>query len=102
MTEADQVQGYEQLMAVKAKELAIFRAELKLRKSQEADAMASLADASQEMDDTTKIMAADTNFFEETKAACTSKADEWGERTRARTEELAGLEKGLAILTSDD
>merc|ERR1719217_1979020 len=33
---------------------------------------------------------------------CTSKAAEWNERVRARTEELAGINKALEILTSDD
>merc|ERR1719218_120882 len=41
-------------------------------------------------------------FFDETKAACQAKADEWAERVRARTEELAGINKALEILTSDD
>merc|ERR1719171_2585386 len=36
------------------------------------------------------------------KAACTAKSDEWSERVRARTEELAGIEKALEILTGDD
>merc|ERR1719231_120843 len=47
-------------------------------------------------------MKADTIFFDETKAACQAKADEWAERVRARTEELAGINKALEILTSDD
>merc|ERR1719265_929663 len=33
---------------------------------------------------------------------CTTKASEWNERVRARTEELAGIDKALEILTSDD
>merc|ERR1719160_492464 len=36
------------------------------------------------------------------KAACTAKADEWSERVRARTEEMAGIDKALEILTGDD
>merc|ERR1719160_597271 len=36
------------------------------------------------------------------KAACSAKADEWAERVRARTEEMAGIDKALEILTGDD
>jgi septal ring factor EnvC (AmiA/AmiB activator) len=47
-------------------------------------------------------MKADTKFFDDSKAACQAKADEWSERVRARTEELSGITKALGILTSDD
>merc|ERR1719352_2005324 len=41
-------------------------------------------------------------FFEETKSACKAKADDWAERSRLRTEELAGINKAIEILTSDE
>ena len=47
------------------------------------------------MEDTTAQMKEDTLFFDETKAACATKADAWMERFRLRTEELAGIEKAL-------
>merc|ERR1719502_2396283 len=74
----------------------------KKKEGEKADAEKELADASQTLDDTTKQMKADTIFFDETKAACQAKADEWAERVRARTEEMAGINKALEILTSDD
>merc|ERR1719502_587651 len=74
----------------------------KKKEGEKADAEKELADTSQTLDDTTKQMKADTIFFDETKAACQAKADEWAERVRARTEELAGINKALEILTSDD
>merc|ERR1719236_141241 len=72
------------------------------KEGEKADAEKDLADTSQALDDTTKQMKADTAFFDETKAACQTKADEWNERVRARTEELAGINKALEILTGDD
>jgi len=74
----------------------------KKKEGEKADAEKDLADTSQNLDDTTKQMQANTVFFDETKAACQAKADEWAERVRARTEELAGINKALEILTSDD
>merc|ERR1719446_408283 len=44
----------------------------------------------------------DEAFFEDTKEACKSKADDWAERSRLRTEELAGINKAVEILTSDE
>merc|ERR1719421_1005707 len=61
-----------------------------------------LADASQELDDVSKQMKADSVFFSDTKAACGAKADEWAERSRARTEELSGIAKAIEILASDE
>jgi len=72
------------------------------KEGEKATAEKDLADASQDLDDTTKQMKADTIFFDETKAACQAKADEWAERVRARTEEMAGINKAIEILTGDD
>ena len=47
------------------------------------------------MEDTTAQMKEDTPFFDETKAACATKADAWTERLWLRTEDLEGIEKAL-------
>jgi chromosome segregation ATPase len=101
-TESDAQMHFEDLMATKTKELATLNAELKVRTAEHAEALVQVADASQELDDTTQQMKADIDFFDDTKAACSSKADAWAERVRARTEELAGIDKAIEILTSDD
>merc|ERR1719238_861688 len=72
------------------------------KEGEKADAEKTLADTQQDLDDTTNQMKADVNLFDTTKKVCTSKAAEWNERVRARTEELAGINKALEILTSDD
>merc|ERR1719487_562145 len=100
--ESDAQMHYEDLMSTKEKEFASLSAELKVRVAEHAEALVQVADASQELDDTTQQMKADIDFFEDTKAACTTKADAWAERVRARTEELAGIDKAIEILTSDD
>jgi hypothetical protein len=61
-----------------------------------------LADTTKAYDDTEKQMKADTEFFDESKAACESKHKEWVVRTDLRNEELEGISKALEILTSDD
>merc|ERR1719310_1055267 len=72
------------------------------KEAKKAEAETILADASQELDDTTKQLKADIEFFDNTKAACTSKAEQWQERNQGYTDELEGIKKALEILTSDD
>merc|ERR1719263_2374957 len=100
--EAVAQKNYESLIGVKENEMATLMDARKKKEGEKADAEKDLADTSQTLDDTTKQMKADTIFFDETKAACQAKADEWAERVRARTEELAGINKALEILTGDD
>merc|ERR1719428_562997 len=100
--ESDQVMGYEDLMSIKEKEFNTLNAELLQKSKEQAEAEQMVADASTELGDTTAQMESDTKFFDKTKASCSTKADEWSERVRARTEELHGIDKGLDILTSDD
>merc|ERR1719265_1752758 len=101
-TESDAQMAFEDLMATKTKELASLNAELKIRIAEHAEALVQVADASQELDDTTQQMKADIDFFDDAKKQCSAKADAWAERVRARTEELAGISKAIEILTSDD
>merc|ERR1719235_2692999 len=101
-TEATQQKNFETLMATKAKEMSTLASTREAKEGHKAEAEKNLADASQELDDTKAQMEADTALFDDTKAACNSKAAEWNERVRARSEELAGINKGLEILTSDD
>merc|ERR1719321_1989544 len=72
------------------------------KEEQKAATEKEQAETTEEYDDTIKQMKADTAFFDEAKAACNAKADEWSERVRARTEELAGIDKAIEILTADD
>merc|ERR1719420_1151070 len=100
--EATQQKNYESLTAVKASEMSS-QTEMRVKKEAEkAQAEKELADAQQDLDDTQKQMQADVELFDTTKKVCSSKAAEWNERVRARTEELAGINKALEILTSDD
>jgi hypothetical protein len=101
-TEATQQKNYETLMATKSKEMQTLTETRVAKEGHKAEAEKNLADASQELDDTTVQMEADTVVFDDTKAACTAKAAEWNERVRARSEEMAGINKALEILTSDE
>jgi len=47
-------------------------------------------------------MKADIEFFDQTKAACQSKSDEWDVRKEMRSQEVEGIDAALDILTSDE
>jgi len=101
-TEAVAQKNYENLMSVKAKEMHTLSAEKRKKEEEKAEYEGDEADAAQSLDDTQKQMKADTYLFDAVKVNCGSKAAEWNERVRARTEELHGINKALGILTSDD
>merc|ERR1719393_549311 len=69
--------------------------------AEKVEAEANLADTTQTYDDTDAQKAADTEFFDATKAACSAKHEEWTTRASLRDEELAGVKEALEILTSD-
>jgi len=73
-------------------------------KNEEEKAQASQeqAETEQELDDTQKQMDADIEFFDQMKAACLAKKEEWDVRSEGRLEEMKGIKEALKILTSDE
>merc|ERR1719487_3047564 len=67
----------------------------------EGDDAKQLATDTKEREETEDELKATEEFLETTIDACKAKADEWAERSRLRTEELAGMNQAIDILTSD-
>jgi hypothetical protein len=101
-TEATQYKNFENVMSAQAKEMKTLSDTKTKKEGEKADAEKVQADTEQELDDTKTQLEASIALFDNTKKICTSKAAEWNERVRARTEELSGINKALEILTSDD
>merc|ERR1719463_856451 len=93
---------YEELSATKSAELATLQSTLANKKETLGMDTKTMTDSSVERDETQSQLNDDEVFFEETKSACKAKADEWAERSRLRTEELAVVNKAIEILTSDE
>jgi hypothetical protein len=100
--EASKQKSYEELMDLKKSELTTLEATLEKQKSSEADKTKLLAETKQLRDDTKAQLKADEVFFQDTKEGCQQKALEWSEVSRARTEELIGIDKATEILTSPE
>merc|ERR1740121_2095175 len=91
-----------QLMQTKKQELATLKTTLKTHTTDKANKGKTLADGKVELEDTLNQLEADETFFTDTKQNCAGKASEWAQRTRMRTEELAGINHAVAILSSDE
>merc|ERR1719316_1815590 len=102
LEEANRNADYEEMYARLEKENNEMKATRARKETEKAEAEAMLADTTKAYDDTEKQMKADTEFFDQTKAACESKHAEWTLREKLRDEELAGIDKALEILTSDE
>merc|ERR1719265_2940158 len=69
----------------------------------EAGARALSAEESQaEVDALTEQVTNDEKYIAQAKASYATKMDEWKERKRLRTEEVASIQKAIEILSSDD
>merc|ERR550537_539617 len=102
LDEANQNADYEQMYATLEKENNKMKATRSRKETEKAQAEAMLADTTKAYDDTEKQMKADMEFFDQTKAACQSKHEEWTVRKELRDAELDGITQALNILTSDE
>jgi len=100
--EAEAQNSFEALMATKMKEAETLQATLDQQTADEAEKTKKLAESKGILDDTKAQLEADEAFFAETKSGCQTKAKEWAERTRMRTEELQGIAQAVQILSSPD
>merc|ERR1719235_1010107 len=93
-TEATQQKNFETLMATKSKEMSTLASTREAKEGHKAEAEKNLADASQELDDTKAQMEADTALFDDTKAACNSKAAATQTKSLALAQLAAQLRTG--------
>jgi predicted nucleic acid-binding Zn-ribbon protein len=97
--EANKQKSFEELFGTKMQELKTLKLTLAKQEKDSAVKTKDLAADETMKDDTTEQLEADEKFFEETKSSAETKAKEWSTRTRLRTEELAGIQGAIQILT---
>jgi peptidoglycan hydrolase CwlO-like protein len=100
--EADKQKAFEALMATKKKELATLESSLEDEDKNHADSTKSVADDKAMRTSTREQLASDEDIFTATKEACAKKAKQWAQRTRSRSQELAGINEAIKILDSDE
>merc|ERR1719440_1943479 len=92
---------FDALIKTKTEDLKQLEKALTDKTMNEGDDVKQLATDQKEREETEDELKATEEFLETTIDACKSKADEWAERSRLRTEELAGMNEAIDILTAD-
>jgi len=100
--EAEAVKNFDALMTTKKQEQDTLETTLETQKSDEASKKLDKAESNELMDNTKEQVKADEVFFGTTKEGCQIKSREWSERSRLRTEELAGVSQAISILTDPE
>merc|ERR1719324_1266794 len=100
--ESDAQKAFEDLMAEKQQQIADWTAQVTDKEGQKAEKATMLSESEELLAATQTQLKIDEDFFETARDQCKAKSDEWDERSRLRTEQLDGIEKALAILTSDE
>jgi len=100
--ESEKASDFAKLNTTNKADLALLKKSLNTKELGEGNDVKDLATEQKKREETQAQLDADEAFFETTKESCKAKADEWAERSRLRTEELAGMNQAIDILTSDD
>jgi len=93
---------FDALSGTKSTDLALLTDTLTKKTKENGNDDKQLAEDEQERAETQEQLKTDKAFLETTLDACKNKANMWAERTRLRTEELAGINQAITILTSDE
>jgi hypothetical protein len=94
-------ENYEKEMDLKLEALQIATEQKASKEAKKAETEAQLAEDNQALEDTTKEMNDNADFFDATKKSCHAKSEEWTVRKTMRSEELMGVEKAMEILSGD-
>jgi hypothetical protein len=96
------ISQFKNLMITKAKDQKMLQASLSKLTSQTASDDADLAADTKERKDTQDQLKEDRAFLDTTKTTCKTRAAEWSDRSRLRTEELTGMQEALTILSEGE
>merc|ERR1719333_321969 len=94
--------GFEDVIAKKTAKVKTLEGMVTDKSAQKAEKSTQLAENEELLEATQIQLKEDEEFFETARTSCKEKSDAWDERSRLRTEELAGINKALEILTSDE
>jgi chromosome segregation ATPase len=96
------VKAYGDLMAAKTKEVNALTAAIESKTMRVGELGVSIVQMKNDLTETEAGLIADQKFLAETEESCKTKASEWEERVKTRSEELAALAETIKILNDDD
>merc|ERR1719182_844319 len=100
--EADSLSTYEKLSGQKNSQLQAAQDALTSGEAEGGARALSVEESQEEVDSLTAQVQADEGYIQQAEDSYAVKMTEWKERKRLRTEEIASIEKAIAILTSDE
>jgi hypothetical protein len=100
--EAEKQKAFEEMMKTQLEEYKTLKETLEKKTGDHADDERSKVVNKKLLEDSKAQLEIDEKIFLDTKKVCKEKAQDWAIRTRMRTEELAGIDKAIEILTSDE
>jgi len=100
--ESKQNKLFKELMRTKGQEHATLLATLEDKQTAHALNGEELVQSKVDRTDAQKQLSTDKKFLQQTKTNCANNADAWSERSRMRTEEIAGIDKAIDILSSNE
>lgn len=100
--EKEAIQSYEGLMAAKKKEVATLQKQIEAEMKRSGELAMSLADMTNDLEETEESLGADRKFQKELKEGCATKTGEWEVICKTRSEELLALAETIKVLNDDD
>jgi len=100
--EADSLSTYEKLSGQKNSQLQAAQDALTAGEAEGGARSLSVEESQEEVDSLSAQVTADEGYIQQAEDSYAVKMTEWKERKRLRTEEIASIEKAIAILTSDE
>jgi len=101
-SEADAKKNFETLSGSKESQLAAAQDALSSGEGEAGARALSMEESQAEVDALTEQVTNDEKYITQAKEAYAVKTDEWKERKRLRTEEVASIQKAIESLSSDD
>jgi hypothetical protein len=95
-------QDHEALMAAKSKEVAAHTKGIEEKSIRTGETAVQIVQLKNDLSDTQQALLNDKKFLEELEQGCDSKAAEWAERQKTRSEELLALAETVKMLNDDD
>merc|ERR1719401_779313 len=101
-TEEEAKSDHSALMAAKSKEIAAHTKAIEEKSVRTGETAVRIVEMKNDLSDTQVALSNDKKFLEEMDHGCDTKAKEWAERQKTRSEELLALAETIKLLNDDD
>jgi len=96
------LKSFTEMMAAKSKEIDTLTKEIETKIARVGELGVELVTMREDLDDTSKSFAEDTQFLKDLESDCKTKEGEWAEICRIRAEEILAIADTIKILNDDD